>query len=231
MEVCSKTTCLGAAAGNYFYRLQFGGARGAADLQHELFPLHSPLLRESWLVSFPPLSNMLKSSGSSYLIGGPKGIGVLFDAIHRGQHSPSRLSPCYRSSHAIERPTSSSLHFGRLASTRQQGGPQSAAPHSSAGAKRRTSARGGEWGEQTLQQACSQAYPGSAMCVQNFDDSLNSAIRITYRISLRSSSLREPRYPLLKVVSHWYQRGGGVLHRKERLNTTSGFRCCWFRYI
>ncbi len=42
--------------------------------------------------------------------------------------------------------------------------------------------------------------PGSAMCVQNFDDSLNSAIRITYRISLRSSSLREPRYPSLKVV-------------------------------
>ena len=81
MEVCSKTTCLGATAGSYFYRLQFGGARGAADLQHELFPLHSPLLRESWLVSFPPLSNMLKSSGSSYLIGGPKGIfGVLFDA-------------------------------------------------------------------------------------------------------------------------------------------------------
>ena len=78
MEVCSKTTCLGAAAGNYFYRLQFGGARGAADLQHELVPLHSPLLRESWLVSFPPLSNMLKSSGSSYLIGGPKGIGGSF---------------------------------------------------------------------------------------------------------------------------------------------------------
>ena len=42
--------------------------------------------------------------------------------------------------------------------------------------------------------------PGSAICVQKFDDSLNSAIRITYRISLRSSSLREPRYPLLKVV-------------------------------
>ena len=43
--------------------------------------------------------------------------------------------------------------------------------------------------------------PGSAICVQRFDDSLNSAIRITYRISLRSSSLREPRDPLLKVVS------------------------------
>ena len=33
------------------------------DFQSELFPLHSPLLRESWLVSFPPLSNMLKFSG------------------------------------------------------------------------------------------------------------------------------------------------------------------------
>src|SRR4029079_14371432 len=40
----------------------------------------------------------------------------------------------------------------------------------------------------------------SATCVQRFDDSLNSAIRITYRISLRSSSLRGPRYPLLTVV-------------------------------
>ena len=29
-----------------------------------LFPVHSPLLRESWLVSFPPLTNMLKFSGS-----------------------------------------------------------------------------------------------------------------------------------------------------------------------
>jgi hypothetical protein len=38
------------------------------------------------------------------------------------------------------------------------------------------------------------------MCVQRFDDSLNSAIHITYRISLRSSSMREPRDPLLKVV-------------------------------
>ena len=41
----------------------------------------------------------------------------------------------------------------------------------------------------------------SAICVQRFDDSRNSAIHTTYRISLRSSSLREPRYPLLRVVS------------------------------
>ena len=43
--------------------------------------------------------------------------------------------------------------------------------------------------------------PRSARCVQRFDDSLNSAIHITYRISLRSSSMREPRDPLLKVVT------------------------------
>jgi len=44
------------------------------------------------------------------------------------------------------------------------------------------------------------AEASSAMCVQRFDGSRNSAIHTTYRISLRSSSLREPRYPLLRVV-------------------------------
>ena len=34
----------------------------------ELFPLHSPLLGESLLVSFPPLNNMLKFGGSSRFI-------------------------------------------------------------------------------------------------------------------------------------------------------------------
>jgi hypothetical protein len=45
--------------------------------------------------------------------------------------------------------------------------------------------------------------PG-AMCVQRFDDSLNSAIHITYRISLRSSSMPEPRDPLLKVLTCFF---------------------------
>ena len=46
------------------------------------------------------------------------------------------------------------------------------------------------------------------MCVQRFDDSRDSAIHITYRISLRSSSMQEPRDPLLKVLflfSKFYQ--------------------------
>ena len=38
------------------------------DFKFELFPLHSPLLGESLLVSFPPLIDMLKFSGYSYLI-------------------------------------------------------------------------------------------------------------------------------------------------------------------
>ena len=38
-----------------------------ADFHIELIPLHSPLLRESLLVSFPPLNNMFKFGGSSYL--------------------------------------------------------------------------------------------------------------------------------------------------------------------
>ena len=52
----------------------------------------------------------------------------------------------------------------------------------------------------TLEQACLPGILEGAMCVQRFDDSLNSAIHITYRISLRSSSMPEPRDPLLKVL-------------------------------
>ena len=40
----------------------------------------------------------------------------------------------------------------------------------------------------------------SAMCVQRFDDSRNSAIHITYRISLRFSSMSESKNSLLKVL-------------------------------
>jgi hypothetical protein len=40
------------------------------DFKFELLPLHSPLLGQSLLVSFPPLIDMLKFSGYSYLIRG-----------------------------------------------------------------------------------------------------------------------------------------------------------------
>ena len=44
-----------------------------------------------------------------------------------------------------------------------------------------------------------EGYPSSAICVQRSDDSRNSAIRIAYRTSLRSSSVWEPRHPSLKI--------------------------------
>ncbi len=39
-----------------------------------------------------------------------------------------------------------------------------------------------------------------ATCVQRLDGSRDSAIHTKYRISLRSSSMQEPRYPLPRVV-------------------------------
>jgi hypothetical protein len=44
------------------------------------------------------------------------------------------------------------------------------------------------------------------MCVQRFDDSLSSAIHTTFRALLRSSSMREPRDPLLKVLTFQFFR-------------------------
>jgi len=59
------------------------------------------------------------------------------------------------------------------------------------------------------------------MCVQNFDDSQGLAIRITYRISLRSSSLWEPRHPLLKVVRLLGLRGDAKLQHTHSMVTVA----------
>ena len=50
------------------------------DFKFELLPLHSPLLRQSLLVSFPPLIDMLKFSGYPYMIRGQDGERSLLDA-------------------------------------------------------------------------------------------------------------------------------------------------------
>ena len=78
--------------------------------------------------------------------------------------------------------------------------------------------------------------PESAMCVQKLDDSLGFAIRLTYRISLRSSSLREPRHPSLKVVigvsSLWYnsetcRRGRSDNRSSQPISLPFFFRSIW----
>ena len=51
----------------------------------------------------------------------------------------------------------------------------------------------------TPRQACPRPKASGATCVQRLDGSRDSAIHTKYRISLRSSSMREPRYPLPRV--------------------------------
>ena len=96
-------------------------------------------------------------------------------------HSPTR---CARARHALNTPAKAE-------------GP--------AGAQRRSQTWGwwapaGQDTVETLKQAYFQGYPESAGCVQGSIDSRNSAIHSAYRISLRPSSLFEPRHPSLKVV-------------------------------
>ena len=64
--------------------------------------------------------------------------------------------------------------------------------------------------------------PRGARCVQRFDDSLNSAIHITYRISLRSSSMPEPRDPLLKVLTYLYVDSDATNSDSVRVEVSGG---------
>ena len=51
------------AAEDHLYETTIQSGERLDDFQVGLFPVHSPLLGESWLVSFPPLIDMLKFSG------------------------------------------------------------------------------------------------------------------------------------------------------------------------
>ena len=145
----------------------------------ELLPLHSPLLRQSLLVSFPPLIDMLKFSGYPYLIRGQPG-----KKIDRGRPAPAGPAERVTKPHTLEDRT----RCRRCLSGPSPGGRE---PNTQAVLEGSNDARTG----------MPPGIPGGAMCVQRLDDSLNSAIHITYRISLRSSSMPEPRDPLLKVLT------------------------------
>jgi len=151
------------------------------DFKFELLPLHSQLLRQSLLVSFPPLIDMLKFSGYPYLIRGQtlKNGGLRLEMIHpRAKHNVDYYARRYGQPRLgfSDRNGSSPLQcqYQVMDESRLEGFDDA-----------RTGMPSG--------------MPGGAMCVQRFDDSRNSAIHTTYRISLRSSSMREPRDPLLKV--------------------------------
>ncbi|KAJ5710283.1 hypothetical protein N7493_009320 [Penicillium malachiteum] len=152
----------------------------------ELLPLHSPLLGQSLLVSFPPLIDMLKFSGYPYLI--------------RGQPEKKIVSSAKAPAGPTERVTKPHTLEDRTRCRRCLSGPSPAEggtrPNTQAGLEGSNDARTG----------MPPGIPGGAMCVQRLDDSLNSAIHINYRISLRSSSMPEPRDPLLKVLTNLANR-------------------------
>ena len=76
-------------------------------------------------------------------------------------------------------------------------------PRASQGSTRERQFRpleGGDGGVTDSEPGMPSAETSGAICVQRFDGSRNSAIHTTFRSLLRSSSMREPRYPLLRVV-------------------------------
>ena len=147
----------------------------------ELLPLHSPLLGQSLLVSFPPLIDMLKFSGYPYLIRGQPE-----KKIDGGRQAAGRA---YRAGDKAPYARGSD----GAATAFRACPPGGTRPNTQAGLEGSNDARTG----------MPPGIPGGAMCVQRLDDSLNSAIHINYRISLRSSSMPEPRDPLLKVLTNF----------------------------
>ena len=148
-----------------------------SDFKFELLSLHSSLLRQFLLISFSSLIDMLKFSEYLYLI--------------RDQSLKSiRVVWSTRSERLAKRDVKILLRFkSRWIATRLR------------------ARRENEIQYQAVLESCNDARTDmpfeiskSAMCVQRFDDSRNSAIHITYRISLRSSSMSESRDSLLKVL-------------------------------
>ena len=124
-------------------------------------------------------------------------------AGRRSDHDHDDDAPCRQQSCSSSKFTMARWIFrsrGSVHSERELRNTQSPPPANNNNNKVGEVVAWGEWCQQTLRQACSQGTPGSARCVQSFDDSLDSASRKTYRISLRSSSLWEPRHPSLKVL-------------------------------
>ena len=87
------------------------------DFKFELLPLHSPLLGQSLLVSFPPLIDMLKFSGYSYLIRGQHSeVGFL----RHGRAAFQLRGVSYYAMEAAARPP---MYFGGGTAVRQSRSP------------------------------------------------------------------------------------------------------------
>ena len=115
--------------------------------------------------------------------------------------------PCGRSSHgAVDafQPTAAARSPRRRRPPRRGGdgaGEARSDGHLRLASPPRRGGGGWAWGSCGRSGRHALGRAAGASCVQRLDDSRNSAIHTTYRISLRSSSLQEPRYPLLRVVA------------------------------
>ena len=164
------------------------------DFRSELFPLHSPLLGESSLISFPPLSYMLKFSGYSYPIGGstPKSSWLFIGLFVNGMPLLALEHPrdlyCYIPYHVrfSKQLLSQVIRVGAYIAVSQQ------IIHTSSawGDDRDDASRYILWYDrenglvtQTLQWIY---FRRSASCVQSFDDSLDMyfALLIAFRCVL-----------------------------------------------
>ena len=164
------------------------------SFQAELIPVRSPLLRESYLVPFPPLTYMLKFSGFADLTSC-----CAWDKLRAVGWSAARIcnkGSCDASSQVAE---AAALfeHSCMCHSLHPKAQPWHTKTQVSGHRKDHTCMRV----PQALKQAYSQGYPESAMHVQESIGSRNSAIHNDYHTSLRPSSVLEPRYPSLKVVT------------------------------
>ena len=141
---------------------------------------------------------MLKFSGYPYPIRGRRCIGGLIPSRWRHRAGGRREEP--DASRATTQGTSQALpplFYGPRGLRALLIEGVLAARWPNAGAPNR---RGPE-GRNDARTGIAAGLPAAARCVQRFDGSLNSAIHTTYRISLRSSSMPEPRDPLPKVFT------------------------------
>ena len=185
-------------------RLQFKAR--SQNFNAELIPVHSPLLRESCLVSYPPLTYMLKFSGFADLTSCQYN-GAQPRKPRTGIEATNSQATGTKWCSVSRKPRRQrALHASRAAEStlvRKHGQPTNRAPRPAA-EKPVSSMRT----KLTLKQACFQGYPESTVYVQIPVGSRNSASRNAYHTSLRPSSLFEPRHPLLKVVRKQSPSGG-----------------------
>ena len=160
----------GAFAGSILSKLQLGPPRGGPDFKFGLLPLHSPLLGQSLLVSFPPLIDMLKFSGYSYLIRG------------QGRSAAARATRARPPVGAVRRRSIPARRKRNCAGRRGRPGPpmclrargELEAPGAAPTPGRPFPPKGGrpEWCPTDARTGMPAGMPAGAMCVQKFDDSL-----------------------------------------------------------